>query len=276
MPVIELRDRERLQVYFQRDLPLFLYCLGDLDDFFFPHTRWYALADAGSRLQAVALRYTASQPEVLLALASPADRPAMQALIRQLQPELPGEIYTHLTPGLEPALQPGYSLSDHGLHWKMQLVDPELPAGPFPRVTRLDNKDSDHLATLYASHYPDHAYDPRMLETGQYFGIHLEGRLVCAAGVHVYSPRYGVAALGNVVTHQAYRGRGLARQAVAALCRSLLHTVQHIGLNVKADNRPAVRLYESLGFVRMAEYHEYTARRRSIQRIQHTSPSSST
>jgi predicted GNAT family acetyltransferase len=85
------------------------------------------------------------------------------------------------------------------------------------------------------------------------------GRLVSIAGVHAYSERYGVAAVGNVATHPAYRKQGLGRAATAALCQFLNGRVEHIGLNVKSTNEAAVRCYESLGFEKVASYGEYVA-----------------
>ena len=109
---------------------------------------------------------------------------------------------------------------------------------------------------FYSHSYPDNWYDPRMLETGYYVGIRREGKLVCAAGVHVYSSTYRVAALGNIATDPALRGQGLAQRATAQLCRALLTTVDTIGLNVKADNAAAIACSRKLGFEVAAEYEE--------------------
>jgi predicted GNAT family acetyltransferase len=65
-----------------------------------------------------------------------------------------------------------------------------------------------------------------------------------------------VAALGNVATHTAHRGKGFAKAAVAALCHNLRRTVDHVGLNVAADNTAAVRCYQRLGFQIIATYEE--------------------
>ena len=71
----------------------------------------------------------------------------------------------------------------------------------------------------------------------------------CVAGVHVHSPTWGVAALGNVATLTERRGEGLARAACAALCRLLLADgIETIALNVRADNAPALAAYSRLGF----------------------------
>ena len=117
--------------------------------------------------------------------------------------------------------------------------------------------DLEELTAFYATAYPGTWFVPRMLETGRYVGIREAGRLVCVAGVHVCSPTWSVAALGNVATLPAFRGRGLARGACAALCRLLLDDgIETIGLNVRADNEAAIRSYTRLGFESVAEYTE--------------------
>ena len=97
-----------------------------------------------------------------------------------------------------------------------------------------------------------------MFEHGPYLGIRRGGELLAVAGVHIWSPSYRVAAIGNVATHPRARGGGLASVAVAALCRRLLATVDRIALNVKADNSAALALYTRLGFTPVAEYTELT------------------
>jgi len=84
---------------------------------------------------------------------------------------------------------------------------------------------------------------------------------VCVAGVHVFSPRYRVAALGNIATHPAYRRRGFATMATAAVCTHLAPLCDCITLNVKADNAAALSCYSRLGFGVCASYEEHMARR---------------
>jgi hypothetical protein len=73
---------------------------------------------------------------------------------------------------------------------------------------RLNKTDLPSLQALYMASYPKNWFDPRMLETGHYFGIKEGDAIVCVAGVHVYSPRYRVAALGNISTHPECSGAG--------------------------------------------------------------------
>jgi predicted GNAT family acetyltransferase len=122
----------------------------------------------------------------------------------------------------------------------------------------LSAADTEDLLALYAASYPGNWFVPRMLETGLYYGIRRGRALVSVAGVHVYSPHYKVAALGNIATRPDARGRGLATAVTARLCHELLlQGIEHVGLNVKADNPSAIACYEKLGFQRVADYGEY-------------------
>lgn len=114
------------------------------------------------------------------------------------------------------------------------------------------------MLALFEQAYPGNWFDHRMLDTGQYLGARQDGRLVAVAGVHVHSATYRVAAIGNVTTHPEVRGQGAGRACVAALCRQLGTTVDHIGLNVRADNATAVGLYRRLGFTDVTEFAEAT------------------
>lgn len=98
-----------------------------------------------------------------------------------------------------------------------------------------------------------------MLKTNQYFGIHGPRGLVSVAGIHVYSPTYRVAALGNITTHPDFRRQGLGKAVTAKLCLSLLETVKHVGLNVQVDNEEAIRCYRRLGFEVIGSYGEWMA-----------------
>jgi predicted GNAT family acetyltransferase len=233
------------------------YELGDLDDFFWPHTRWLAWQQDG-RIEQLALLYDEPDPPVLLAHADPPEETAKE-MLRSIAPRLPACVYAHLSPGLLPALGPRLApVSEPIPHLKLALVEPERLAGRDTADVRpLSPDDLDEVERFYGNAYPGTWFHARMLETGRYLGIRRDGNLVCVAGVHVWSPKWRVATLGNVATLPAARGAGLATVACAALCHLLLADgIDVISLNVRADNRAAIRAYEKLGFAHAADYVE--------------------
>jgi predicted GNAT family acetyltransferase len=261
--VVELRDRDELAAFLRRRPAVHTYALGDLDDFFWPHTRWLGRSVDG-RLEQVALLYDEPDPPVLLALADePED--GMAELLRAAADRLPGRVYAHLSPSLlehiAPVLVPA---TEPVAHRKFGLARPAaLAEHDTAEVEFLVSTDLDEVERFYARAYPGTWFQPRMLETGRYAGVRRYGELVCVAGVHVWSPTWRVAALGNVATLPETRGAGLATAACARLCRILLDDgIDTISLNVRADNAAAIHAYEKLGFAHAADYIEVVLERR--------------
>lgn len=259
MALISLHDRAQIERALLRYPEILAYELGDLDDFFWPRTVWYALDDEDS--DTLALLYLSPGSPTLLMLEPDVER--ARALMRALLPMLPRRFYAHLTQGLEEVLREGgasWRLTPGGLHLKMALRHfDEVEQASSVGVTALGRGDLGDIEALYAQSYPGNWFDPRMLETGHYVGIRSpEGPLQSIAGVHVFSRDYGIAALGNITTHPHWRGQGMASRVTAGLCQRLLASqVSRICLNVKADNEAAIACYRNLGFVTVSSYGEF-------------------
>lgn len=255
MGVVELRDRDAIAAFCRRRPAVHAYSLGDLDDFFWPHTRWLGW-EGETGLEQLVLLYGEPDPPVLLALAEPPGQ-SMLALLAAVEGELPSSLYAHLTPGLLHGLTRFAPSSPPVEHRKLALVDMSRLERDDGRVDTLGPENLDEVVAFYERAYPGTLFEPRMLETRRYVGIREEGSLVCVAGVHVWSPAWRVAALGNVATLPQARGRGLATTACAFLSRLLRDDgIDVIALNVRADNLAAIRAYEKLGFAQAADYVE--------------------
>lgn len=256
MRLIALHEREKIAAWLSQNADLNIYQIGDLDAFFWPSTLWYGLEEAGKILQ-IGLVYLGHSMPIWLMFDDQQQQYSAQ-LAAALRPLLPAKIYCHFSPGIAEGLADRYQLHDHGLHHKMILRDfAKLDQLRFEReVAQLSSADLPAINQLYAESYPDNAFDPRMLETGCCYGIWQDDQLISIAGIHVYSPSYRVAALGNITTHPAYRGQGLAKQVTAKLCQHLRHEIKHIGLNVHSANHIAIKTYENLGFRWVADYSE--------------------
>ena len=145
--------------------------------------------------------------------------------------------------------------------WRIVWNRASLPAID-PRVTRLAAADVTALERLYADgesagESPDFFY-PSMVSDGVFFGVYEGDALVAVAGTHLVSREEGAAAIGNVYTRRDRRGRGLGGAVTTAALRELAD-IETVGLNVRADNGAAIRVYESLGFVRHCQFYEAVA-----------------
>jgi len=254
MEKICLHDKAKIEAFLRQHTFLNLYALGDLDKLFWNYTTWYALASE-QQINQLVLLYARSIP-VLLGLSEEVEE--LKELLRLLFPLLPKQFYAHLSGDAVSVFTKNYHIQSHGIHYKMALTD----------SSRIDNIDTskviplsainlDQLQHLYQASYPSNWFEPHMLESGYYYGIRRGGTLISVAGVHIYSQEYKVAALGNITTHPQWREQGLGTLVCAKLCQALLRTVEHIGLNVKADNKSAIACYKKLGFERIAAYEEF-------------------
>jgi len=247
-------DRPRLERHFRKDPALFGYHLGDLDDFHFANCQWMVDQQGREFIEVVLVYYGLDVPTVLAFGLT--DR--FPEFVREIAPLLPRRFHCHHRAEIVPFLAPLYSRRPLGRSLRMALAAGSQPPSGSDEYTiiRLDQSHVERLTALYRSSFPSSYFSPAMLATGKYLGIEEEGAIVAVAGVHCYSPKYRVAALGNVVTHKDHRGRGLATAVCGALSAELLGEGLDLCLNVDADNAAAIHCYEKLGFFVKHEFEE--------------------
>lgn len=91
----------------------------------------------------------------------------------------------------------------------------------------------------------------RTQQMGRFIGIRRDGRLVAMAGERFRFPGY--TEVSGVCTHPDFRGRGLARRLSACVAAAITARGDTPFLHAWQTNRPAIALYESLGFGLRAE-----------------------
>ncbi|MBN1231642.1 MAG: GNAT family N-acetyltransferase [Anaerolineales bacterium] len=269
MKAIRLHSKPTIEKFLLSQKETSYYLLGDLDEFFWPNTEWYGLGQE-TNLKTIALIYSGGEQPVLLNFSK--DIPTARSLLRDVITNLPEKFEAHLSPELEQEMLKDFSLVSRGEHFQMVLKDAskvyKIDTGSIKQYTL---EETEELSSFYDTCYPGNWFDPRLLKTGQYFCAKNEdGKILSIAGVHVYSPEYKVAALGNITTHPEFRRQGLATLTTAALCKNLLKNIDCIGLSVKADNIPAVKTYQTLGFQVVGSYYEYMVERNGNN--QHINP----
>lgn len=238
-------DRPLLRSLLDQDPVWSAYAIADLDDALFPDCDWYVNA------QSLALVYRGLERiRPLFLIGSPA------AVLPEVDEP---DVYLNLLPAMRPEAERFYSTAElHDMH-RMALrefrPDTSGPAEPLTPAHEHALRDFYKLGGGIA-------FAGWQLASGYFRGVFDHGRLVAVAGVQVASPSLGVAAVGNILTHPDYRGRGLASRCLSSVVATLLADgISTIVLNVEASNTPAVRLYQRLGFRVHCTYLEGPARR---------------
>ena len=89
-------------------------------------------------------------------------------------------------------------------------------------------------------------FSPGTIEMGKYIGVKVDGRFVAMGGERMKPEGY--TEVSGICTHPEYRGKGYAKAITGALTNMVLERGETPFLNVFANNTPAIKLYEKLGY----------------------------
>lgn len=247
-------DRLLLRAFLERDRLYAAYPICNLDEREFRRTRW-AVAHRRDEAIAVAMEYAGPSPQPLFLMGEAA---GTEALLRDLV--RPRHCYVDALPDVAPVVEGLYRL-DPGPPMVRMWVD-RARFRPYPgNVERLGPGEVGDLNRLYELGFMSWLPSQAVAE-GVYCGLRVDGRLVAAAGTHVISLSARLAAVGNVMTAQPYRGRGYAKATTSAVTAELLRTCDQVVLNVRSDNLPAIAAYAALGYREHVRFEQRVAHRR--------------
>ncbi|MGB7266295.1 MAG: GNAT family N-acetyltransferase [Terracidiphilus sp.] len=148
----------------------------------------------------------------------------------------------------QPAPPPGWTMVRDGLMTQMICPDSETPEQvPLPNVTirRLTTTDVSAMLELAKLTEPG-PFLQRTSELGAFWGVFGAGRLLAMAGQRLHLPQF--VEISAVCTHPDARGRGYARALMLLAMQEIRQRGKIPFLHAFADNYPAIRVYEGLGF----------------------------
>lgn len=252
----KLTDKHKILRFLETDLLYAAYAIGDLEPALFAQSEW-AGAEEDGQLHTIALHFKGLDPPALFLMGDPAGlatilrlgmRPRRVFLTCQKQHLSAAQAFYHTDPP-EPM-------------WRMVVRQADFRPVPSSEIMALSPRHTGELERLYTKGGGG-AFSPTQLATGVFFGVCDRGRILAAAGTHLVSPTYGVAAVGNVYTDEAYRGRGYGTALTSAVVTALFQQgIRHVVLNVAQTNSGAIRIYERLGFTKYCPFFEMLAVRR--------------
>lgn len=248
------RDRPLLREFLEQDRLRAAYAVCDLDEREFGKTKWGVAYERGAPI-AVVLEFSGLTPQPLFVMGDP---DGVAAVLRDvIKPRI---VYlacdeTHLE-----AVARHYRI-DPGPQMVRMVVNRQTFSPVYGPVTRLAPADIGDLNRLYGLGFAGWLPSDS-IANGVYYGVRVAGRLVAAAGTHVISREAKMAAVGNVLTHHDFRGRGFAKATTSAVTQELLRTCDDVVLNVRSDNPPALGAYTAIGYSEHNRFEERLSHRR--------------
>jgi predicted GNAT family acetyltransferase len=129
---------------------------------------------------------------------------------------------------------------------QMVLVDAQACTSPIATGIELLGKPDIPAMMALAEATKPGPFGPRTIELGRYVGVRRDGRLVAMAGERMRLT--GFTEISAVCVDPAYRGQGLAASMIFALVAPILDRSETPFLHAFSSNRPAIALYQRLGF----------------------------
>jgi RimJ/RimL family protein N-acetyltransferase len=242
-------DRALIGSFLERDRIFAAYALADLEERDTGRARW-GIARAGDEVVSLVLEYGGPAPQPLFVAGR--DDGIEQILRDVIRPSI---AYVAGLPANQAAVERRYRLEPGPQMVRMWLDRDSFRPAFDPGVERLVPSDAGELNRLYRLGFGSWL-PPQAIADGIYYGIRVNGRLVAAAGTHVIGQRARIAVVGNVLTQPDFRGRGYAQATTSAVTAQLLEFCDHVVLNVRSDNPPALNAYRRLGYAEHVRFEE--------------------
>ena len=145
----------------------------------------------------------------------------------------------------------GFSVIRHATLLQMIWQRKLDPTSAWEHV-RLAECDVPEMVALTTATQPG-PFGPRTIELGDYLGVRRQGRLAAMAGERMRLDGY--TEISAVCVDAAFRGQGLAAGLTKLLITAIRARAETPFLHVFTSNRPAIALYQTLGFVERRGMH---------------------
>ena len=242
-------DRDAIRAFLERDRIFGAYAIADLEDRDGNRARWGTATVAGEIVSLV-LEYGGPSPQPLYVIGRD---DGIDAILRDVIK--PSIAYIACLPASLPAVERRYRVDGGPQMVRMWVDRATFRPADDPGIEPLAPSDAGELNRLYRLGFGSWL-PPQSIAEGVYRGIRVNGRLVAAAGTHVIGRTARIAVVGNVLTQPEFRGRGYAQATTGAVTAHLLQFCDHVVLNVRSDNPPALNAYRRLGYVEHVRFEE--------------------
>ena len=212
--------------------------LGDLYAPLFDVSEVYAAVEKG-RIAGVSSVFRAfSLPSIAIGTAG---RQVRTALLRKALGAISTDFITLVAPDETSPYEENATILHSFTEHQMVLTKPRNIEASNIATRKATKKDLEAIDKFYAEHGSE-AWNPIQFRVGPYHIVKQGNKIVSAAGIHILTPQ--IAQLGNILTDQAHRQKGYSKACTTALVREVSSKNRIVSLFVRADNAPAIRMYE--------------------------------
>jgi len=165
-----------------------------------------------------------------------------------LELPLPDKMIFHVFPELEDVIRRKFSITAKYPIDFMLLRKGEERLYLKHEVRPLNLEDSYSFASLRKEKPSEADLEEakNFIKEQRFYGIFVDSKLVSVASIQVSLPEIWI--LGGFYTKPGYRNKGYATSLASYLVKEALTKTNHVGIHVRADNYPAKRVYEKVGF----------------------------
>lgn len=174
------------------------------------------------------------------------DPAEVEALLREIRPQVPFAV-RESPASLESAVRAYFPKAKARLEHRMDVDRAGFKPKHQGKARQLEERDLPALCAFMGA--PPQAA-PRFMGwlkgARVFYGLEEEGRILAIGSSMVCLPE--IFNIVSIETHRDHRGKGLATELTSALVAKCLEFTNDVCLTVFADNEPALRVYEKLGF----------------------------
>jgi predicted GNAT family acetyltransferase len=234
--------------------------LGDLYAPLFDVSEVYAAVEKGRVAGVISVFHAFSLPSIAIGTAT---KRVKKALLKKALGTISTDFIALVTRD-EISLYEEFATVLHSYtEYQMFLVQPRNVEVNNIVAQKATKKDLEALNMFYVKH-ESQAWNPVQFKAGPYYIVKQRNKIVSAAGIHIFTPQ--IAQLGNILTDKAYRQKGYGKACTTALVREISLRKRMISLFVRADNAPAIHMYEQMGFKKTKTVHFLTMREKPKSR----------
>lgn len=260
MQVKIIHNKEEIRNFLKKRIKenyMFHFC--DMDDFW-EYNQFYGMYEE-NELKATAIYSIMYGTPILVATSYGEKNKYQDELVKSISKFLPDDLYCHLDFGAYEYLEESRVLIAREKYYNMKLNKNKFTEvySDFDNrecVKNVNASEKQEILDFYDENYPGYMIEEKYLDNGLFYEIRSEDKNEIISLAGIFSDSKEVIQIGNVITREDYRRKGVAEKCIYELIKQYLSTDKEVVLNVLQNNKNALNLYNKMCFEVIGEFEE--------------------